>query len=82
MLSTGARRMSVFHIWLGEEVLAWWIPKGRTLVKRVGAVVVAGLDIGVDVAEADEVVAVLVAGVDAGLVARDTGVDDAEKQTC
>lgn len=40
----------------------------RTLLKAVGAVVVAGLDIGVDVAKADEVIAVLVAGVDAGLV--------------
>jgi len=49
----------------------------RGPVLGVRAVVVADEDIAVDVAEADEVVALLVAGVDAGLVAGDTGVDDA-----
>jgi hypothetical protein len=49
----------------------------RGLVEGVGAVVVADEDVGVDVAEADEVVTVLLAGVDAGLVAGDTGVNDA-----
>jgi hypothetical protein len=47
------------------------------LVEAVGAVVVADEDVGVGVAEADVVVAVLLAGGDAGLVAVDTGVDDA-----
>lgn len=49
----------------------------RGLLLGVGAVVVADEDITVDVAEADEVVTLLVAGVDARLVAGDTGVDDA-----
>ena len=48
---------------------------GRLLV-AVGAVVVADEDIGVDVTEADEVVGLLVAVVDAGLVAGYAGVDD------
>jgi hypothetical protein len=51
----------------------------RGLVLGVGAVVVADEDVGVDVAEADEVVAVLLAGVDTGFVAGDTGVDDARE---
>ena len=42
----------------------------------VGAVVVADEDITVDVAQADEVVALLLAGVDARLVALDTRVYD------
>ena len=49
---------------------------GRALV-AVGAVVVADEDIAVDVAEADEVVSVLLAGFDAALVALDARVDDA-----
>lgn len=48
----------------------------RRLVLRVRAVVVADEDIAVDVAQADEVVALLVAGVDAGLVAGNASVDD------
>jgi hypothetical protein len=50
----------------------------RRLLERVGAVVVANEDVGVDVAQADEVVGVGVTGVDAGFVAGDAGVDDAE----
>ena len=42
----------------------------------VGAVVVAGEDVGVDVAQADEVVGLGVAVVDAGLVASAAGVND------
>jgi hypothetical protein len=49
----------------------------RGLVLRVGAVVVADENITVDVAQADEVVALLVAVIDAGLVAGDASVDDA-----
>jgi hypothetical protein len=60
----------------GTAVGSHRVGDGR-LFERVGAVVVADEDVGVDVAEADEVVAVLLAGVDAGLVAGDTGVDDA-----
>lgn len=48
----------------------------RPLV-ALGAVVVASQDISVDVAHADEVIGLLVAALDAGLVACDTGVDDA-----
>lgn len=48
------------------------------LLEAVGAVVVADKDVGVDVAEADEVVAFGLAGLDAGFVAGDTSVDDAE----
>lgn len=48
---------------------------GAALV-AVGAVVVARQDVRVDVAQADPVVAVLVARVDAALVAADAGVDD------
>ena len=46
-------------------------------VLRVGAVVVADEHVTVDVAQADEVVALLVARVDARLVAGDTSVDNA-----
>ena len=47
------------------------------LVGRVRAVVVADEDVGVDVTQADVVVAFGVAGVDAGGVAGDTGIEDA-----
>lgn len=60
----------------GIAVRGYGVGDGR-LVEAVGAVVVADEDVGVDVAEADEVVAVLLAGFDTGLVAGDAGVDDA-----
>jgi hypothetical protein len=44
----------------------------------VGAVVVADEHVAVDVAKADPVVGVLVAGIDAGLVALDAGVYNAK----
>jgi hypothetical protein len=50
---------------------------GRGFLVAVGAVVVADEHIGVDVAQADEVIALGVTGVDTGLVARDTGINDA-----
>lgn len=49
----------------------------RRLLVAVRAVVVAHEHVGVNVAQADEVVAFLVAFVDAVLVAGDAGVDDA-----
>ena len=68
--SSSAQRLSSIAV-RGDGVL-----DGR-LVLGVGAVVVADKDITVDVAQADEVVALLLAGVDARLVALDTRVYDA-----
>lgn len=55
---------------LSDLVLNWGFLIG------VGAVVVAGEDIGVDSAHADVVVGLLVAGVDAALEAGDASIDD------
>lgn len=67
--SSGAQGLSSIAV-RGDGVLDWG------LVERVGAVVVADEDVTVDVAQADEVVALLVAGVDARLVAGNTRVND------
>ena len=69
--SSGAQGLSGIAV-RGDGVL------DRGPVERVGAVVVADEDITVDVAQADEVVALLVAGIDARLVAGNARVDDAE----
>jgi hypothetical protein len=60
----------------GAAVRGDGVGNGRLLV-AVRAVVVADEHVGVHVAQADEVVAFLVARVDARLVAFDAGVDDA-----
>ena len=60
----------------GAAVRADRVLDGGTFV-AVGAVVVADEHVAVDVAEADEVVSVLLARFDTGLVAFDTGVYDA-----
>jgi hypothetical protein len=49
----------------------------RRLLVALGAVVVAGLDVGVDVAHADPIVGLVLAALDAVLVASDAGVDNA-----
>jgi hypothetical protein len=49
----------------------------RRLLVALGAVVVAGLNIGVDVAHADPVVGLVLATLDAILVTGHTGVDNA-----
>ena len=66
----GAQRLS------GAAVRRDRVLDGRAFV-AVGAVVVADEHVAVDVAEADEVVSVLLAGFDAGLVAFDARVYDA-----
>jgi hypothetical protein len=49
----------------------------RRLLVAVGAVVVADKHVGVGIAQADEIIAVCVAGVDTGFVTGHAGIDDA-----
>ena len=67
---SGAKRLGSVAV-RGNGVL------DRGLVERVGAVVVADKHVAVDVAQADEVVGLLVAAVDARLVALHARVYDA-----
>jgi hypothetical protein len=62
---------------LGSVAVACYCALDGGTFERVWAVVVADEDVAVDVAEADVVVSVLLARVDAGLVAGQAGVYDA-----